>query len=77
MIAIPAAYRTADTLAGPATQPWCASVTAPGTDRASFAVIHSRMRLFIAHQADQWASVAARPAPRMTASGDSHAIQSA
>jgi len=77
MIAIPAAHRAAGTLAGTATQPGCASVTAPGTDRASFTVIGSGISPFIAHHADQWAPVATRPAPRITASRDSHAIQSA
>jgi hypothetical protein len=77
MIAIPAAHRAGDTLAGTATQPWCASVTAPGTDRTAFAVIRSGIRPFIAHYADYWAPVAASPAPSITASRDSHAIQSA
>ncbi len=77
MIAIPASHCAADTLAGTATQALCVSITVTPTDRTSSAATESEMSPFMASLFDQRPPVVTRPAPRITASRDSHAIHSA
>jgi hypothetical protein len=77
MIAIPASHRAADTLAGTTTQAWCASITVTPPNRTSSAATDSEMTPFIACLFDQRLPVVTRPAPRITASRDSHTIHSA
>jgi hypothetical protein len=76
MIAISASHRAADTPAATATQGWCASITVTPTNRTSSAATDSEMSPFIACLFDQRLPVVTKPAPRITASRDSHAIHS-
>src|SRR4030095_15012679 len=77
VIAIPAFHRAADTLAGAATPAWCASITVTPTDRTSSAATDSEMSPFIACLFYDRQRLITHPAPRITASRDSHAIHSA
>ncbi len=76
MMAIPRHLLAADELAWTASPSWCAPAAVTAPDGTSPVIIDSALSHRTTHRAPDGAPVIAGPAPPLTASTDSHPIQS-
>jgi hypothetical protein len=76
MIAIPRHLRAADELAWTASPSWCAPAAVTARDRTSPVILDSELTRRTARHSSDGAPLILGLAPPLTASTDSHAIQS-